>query len=198
MTPWSPADDDRLRHLYALHPSAEVARQLGRSKAAIKNRVNNLGLQKGHNCGCFRKGSISWNKGLHYQPGGRCAETQFKPGRPPELARNYLPIGSERISKDGYLERKISDDQRVAPARRWRGVHILIWEDEHGPRPKGHAVVFIDGDKAHIALDNLQLISRADLMRCNSVHARGPEIAGVSQLIGAITRQINKIERKSA
>ena len=79
--------------------------------------------------------------------------------------------------------------------RRWRAVHILLWEAAHGPLPKGHAIVFKDGDKRHIELDNLQLVTRAELMSRNTMHNYGPEIARVIQLKGAITRQINRRTR---
>ena len=36
------------------------------------------------------------------------------------------------------------------------------------------------------------MVTRAELMRRNSVHNRGPEIARIHQLKGAIMRQINK------
>jgi hypothetical protein len=190
--PWSPEDDATLRQLYDTQPASAIAAALQRTRSAVKNRVIKLGLTKGHNAGRFPKGWTPWNKGTHWVAGGRSAETRFKPGRPPEQARNYVPIGSERLSKDGYLERKISDDQYIAPARRWRGVHILAWEAAHGPVPKGHAVIFKDGNKTNRALDNLELITRADLMRRNTYHNYGKEIAALVQLKGAITRQINR------
>ena len=46
-------------------------------------------------------------------------------------------------------------------------------------------------NRKHIALENLYLMSRADLMRRNSVHNLGPEAARVMQLVGCINRQIN-------
>ncbi len=61
-----------------------------------------------------------------------------------------------------------------------------------------HAVAFKDGNKQNIALDNLELVSRADLMKRNSYHNYGKEIAQLVQLKGAVTRQINKRERNQA
>src|SRR5690606_2302599 len=84
----------------------------------------------------FKKGMTPWNKGkpgstgLH--PNSR--RTQFKPGelqgRAAEIAQ---PIGAERLSKEGYLERKINNDPPFH--RRWRAVHILAWEQANGPVP---------------------------------------------------------------
>jgi hypothetical protein len=189
---WTAAEDAVLCRLYDTLPASEIGLQLGRSKASVQNRIATLGIAKGHNSGRFAKGQTPWNTGAPFVAGGRSADTRFKPGRPPELARNYAPIGTERVSKDGYLERKISDDLRLAPARRWRAVHILIWEATHGPLPSGHAIAFRDSNKRNLAEDNLELVSRADLMRRNSFHRYGKEIAALVQLRATITRQINR------
>ena len=71
------------------------------------------------------------------------------------------------------------------------------WPILEGIIPPGHALIFKDGNKRNFALDNLELVSRAELMRRNSVHNYGPEIARIHQLQGAITRQINKRQGKS-
>jgi hypothetical protein len=97
-------------------------------------------LRRGDNVGAgtrFRKGQESWNKGKPHPASGRSAETQFKPGVRQGVAVDlYKPIGSERISKDGYLQRKINDD--FPTQRRWRAVHLIEWEAVHGPVPAGH------------------------------------------------------------
>lgn len=144
----------------------------------------------------FQPGQAAWNKGLHYQPGGRSEETRFKPGRPASAARNYRPVGSLRLSRDGCLERKVTDDPSVVPAKRWVGVHRLVWSAAHGPVPDGHAVAFLPGRRttieAEITLDALELVTRQELMQRNTYHNYGPEIAKAIQLRGAINRQINK------
>ena len=102
----------------------------------------------------------------------------------------YKPIGTERVTIDGYLERKINDDMPLQ--KRWRAVHIVHWEQVNGPLPAGHALVFRDGNKRNICLENLELLTRAELMRRNSCHNHGPEIAELVRLRAIITRQINK------
>lgn len=78
--------------------------------------------------------------------------TEFKKGHMPH---NYKPVGTERISKDGYLEIKVEDPKK------WKGKHILIWESAHGSIPKNHVVIFADGDKRNFNLENLILITQA-------------------------------------
>jgi hypothetical protein len=122
---------------------------------------------------------------------GRMHGDAVQEGRAPgRRVRLYKPIGTERISKDGYLERKVNDDLPLQ--RRWRAVHLMVWEAAHGPVPKGHAIVFINGDKADIRLDNLQLhhAPRAD----GAEHRAQPAEAArqTVQLLGALNRQIRR------
>lgn len=188
---WTAAEDAELRRLYDTMPASAAAAALSRSKASIKNRVKKLGITKGHNSGGFPPGNVPWNKGAHFIAGGRSAETRFRKGH---LSCRALllkqPVGALRINVDGYLERKINDD--LPFIRRWRAEHLVLWEAVNGPLPAGHAVVFRDGDKTNIALENLECITCAELMRRNSHHNHGPEIAALVQLRGALSRQINR------
>lgn len=219
---WSPEEDALLRQLYPDLSASECARRLGRSVSSVYNQAKRVGLSKSAafwasdksgrvqrgrqdprmQASRFKAGQTPWNKG---KPGstGHHPNTQahqFKPGRRAEEARNYLPIGSERLNHDGVLERKMSDDLSVYPAKRWTPVHRLIWEAAHGPVPRGSVVVFKPGQRAVVAdqitLDRLECITRRELIRRNSVHRR-PELAGIYQLKGAITRQINRINREA-
>jgi hypothetical protein len=87
----------------------------------------------------------------------------FKPGQKPP---NTVPIGAERITADGYVEVKISD-RPGSPRNRWRGKHTLIWEKANGQIPKGHVILFADGDRRNLKLNNLILVSRKELAVIN-------------------------------
>lgn len=134
----------------------------------------------------FVKGQTSWNKGKKFESRGRSAETQFKKGQRP---LNYRPIGSERYTKDGYVEIKVSDT-----GRRWKHKHVHLWEQVNGAVPKGHAVIFLDGDKYNLSLDNLKLITRGELARLNherliSEHAEVTETnINLVRLAGAVRK----------
>ena len=117
-------------------------------------------LNRGHEPTQFKKGRIPFNKGKKkYWAGGE--ETQFKKGNKPW---NYKPVGTERINTDGYVDVKIADPNK------WRAKHVLLWEEAHGPVPTGYALVFADGDKLHVSLDNLLLVTRGQLARLNQNH----------------------------
>ena len=77
-------------------------------------------------------------------------------------------------------------------------VHHIVWREAGREIPRGYRLTFKDGNKRNFALDNLELVSIADMMRRNTVHNYGPEIAQLVQLRGAITRQINRRSKANA
>jgi hypothetical protein len=196
---WTPEADAELAELYKTLSAGEIARRMGRTRCSIKGRLNVIGLKKPEgitNSGRFMPGQASWNKGKHYQAGGRSAETRFKPGCRHGIAlARYLPVGSERVTKDGYIQRKVSDEPTFY--KRWRFVHVLTWEAAHGPVPKGHVVSFKNGDGADCRrVENLELLHRRELMARNTVHNYPEELRQVIRLKGAITKRIATRTRK--
>lgn len=169
--------------LLNLHKSADY-------KAALQARTNQRLTENGK-AHRFHSAQTPWNKGKKGWCGEGCDKTQFKKGQRPHTWR---PLGSERISKDGYLERKITDLQGV---KNYRAVHLILWESVNGPLPPGHAVIFKDGNKQNINLDNLLLVTRAELMLRNTRHRLPPELNAVIQLRGVLNRIINKKKRET-
>lgn len=111
--------------------------------------------------------------------------TMFKKGH---VTHNKQPVGTERLTKDGWLEVKVSDPGT------WKAKHRIVWEDAHGEIPKGYKVVFKNGDKKDIRLENLELISHAELMKRNSMHTRYPEeLRKVMLLKGVLKRKIREL-----
>lgn len=217
---WNPIELEVLWLFYPNSRTDDIAAALGRKISTVYNKAAALGLVKSpeflaspdahrldgkKGTGTrFQKGHVTWNTGTkgicglhpntvrtHFKKGGRLGAAQH----------NYVPIGSERISKDGYLERKVTDDPNLVPARRWVAVHRLVWEAANGPIPAGHAIAFLPGrrtaDVALITPDALELVSRAELARRNHPRNRSPELAKLVQLKGAITRQVNRIAREA-
>lgn len=216
---WSDAERDQLRVLYPDLTASEVAKVMGLRVSQVYLMAKKLGLEKSEAFKAsdrswrmargrqhpsmiatrFKPGHESWNKGTRFVAGGRSAETRFKKGQMSGAAQhNYVPIGSLRVCADGYLERKMTDDPSIVPARRWVAVHRLIWEEANGPIPKNHVVVYKPGRKSvvleEITLDAIECISRKELVRRNSIWGKDPELAKLYQLKGAITRQVNRIK----
>jgi len=210
---WTPEQLAELTRRYPNERTADIARDLGRGLRSVYQKALALGLKKSPDYLAsegagrflrerrasegtqFRAGDEPWNKGRSYDAGGRSHHTRFKKGRPASEAPNYLPLGTERISRDGYLERKVTDDLTVTSSRRWVAVHRLVWEAAHGPIPGGHIVVFKPGcattDRAEISADRLECITRVENMRRNSYHNNYPkEVGQLIQLRGALNRKI--------
>jgi hypothetical protein len=109
------------------------------------------------------------------------------------------PIGSERIESDGYAKIKI------AHPNIWRHKHLAIWEATNGRIPKGHVILFADGDKTNFKLKNLLLVSRRELAVMNrsgliydtaALTKTGKLIADVKLLAGDRKRTALKRKRK--
>lgn len=212
---WSAEDDAVLRSLYADTKTERIAQQLGRTLTATYGRAQKLGLEKseaflaspaacrlrrGDHVGAayrYAKGHVPANKGLR-RPGfaaGRMKETQFKRGqRSGQAARHWMPIGAMRLM-DGYRYTKVSDVPNVPYTVNWKPTHVLLWESTNGKVPPGHALKFVNGDRTDIRLDNLQLITRRQLMARNTVHNLPKPIAEAVQLLGVLRRKINRRSR---
>lgn len=214
--PWTDAEREEVRRRYPDEVTADIGRDINRSVGGIYDQANKMGLKKslafmrrvhGHvltkagESSRFSKGLEPWNKGIPGSTGNHpnTKRTQFKPGRRPEEARNYQPIGTLRICKDGCLERKITDDPALYPSRRWVAVHRLVWEEVNGPMPKGYVVVFKPGmastDPDEITIDRVELITRAELMRRNTRHNLPPELNALIATKARLTRLINERDK---
>lgn len=144
--------------------------------------------------GRFVKGHVSHNAGKKgFAPPGS-EKGWFKPGvRQGVATKLYQPIGTQRISKCGYLERKVNDGLPLQ--RRWRAVHLLEWEAINGPVPKGHALKCLDGNKLNTDPSNWGCIPRGLLPRLNG-HSRRSYDTAPAELKPTIMA-IAKLEHKA-
>lgn len=96
------------------------------------------------------------------------------------------PIGSIRIKeRRQYI--------KIGP-NKWVQLHRYIWEQANGPVPKGHVIIFGDGNFLNTSLDNLILVSYQQLMTMNE---RGlikcnAELTRTGVLIAELANQIGK------
>jgi hypothetical protein len=164
----------------------------------IKSLCARKGWKTGRT-GQFAKGAVPANKGKPCPAGvgGRhpnAVRTQFRKGeRAPQAARNYKPIGTERVTRDGYRERKIHDGLPLQS--RWRAVHLIEWEERHGPIAAGHCLKCLNGDKGHSDPLNWELIPRAMLPRLNGgTHRRLPAYDEVAPELRPTLLAVAKVE----
>ena len=133
----------------------------------IKSYIGNHHLNTGRT-GCFQKGNIPYNKGRKMPPEvyEKTKATMFKKGNIPQ---NYRPVGSERITKDGYIEIKIADPNK------WQLKHKYVYEQINGKIPNGYAILFLDGNKLNTDISNLKLIKRSELLIMNRYNLYGAD-----------------------
>ncbi|MNW37043.1 hypothetical protein D3C74_140740 [compost metagenome] len=140
--------------------------------------------------GQFEKGHVPANKGKKgINQGG--VETQFKKGHKPH---NYMPVGSERVNGDDYV------DVKIANPNKWKGKHLIIWETHHGKQvPKGHAVLFGDGNRRNFDPSNLILVSRAQLavLNKNGLIQNNTELTRTGIIMADIYRKIGERKRSA-
>lgn len=121
----------------------------------LKETLGNHGISTGLT-GRFEKGHVPVNKGKKFPGTGNRAT--FRKGNVPA---NKMNVGEDIITTDGYVKTKIAEPNL------WEYKHKLIWAEAHGPIPEKHSVIFADGNKLNLSIDNLLLVSRAELLMLN-------------------------------
>lgn len=112
----------------------------------VKNNKINSG-RTGH----YQKGVPSWSKGTKGVI--KANSGSFKKGLVPH---NVKPIGSERVSVDGYIEIKVKG------SKAWKLKHRIVYEQHFGKLKPGDVVRFKDDDQLNLEPGNLIKLSRAE------------------------------------
>ena len=164
------------------------------TESAIANIKNKYNLQSGIVRGQFVKGQTSFNKGKKWseymskegQQNSR--KTTFQNGNIPANARS---IGSERLDKNGYILIKIQDGHKN---KNWTRKHRCLYEQAYGKVPKGHKVIFADGDNRNFDLDNLILVSDAEelIMNRNNLFKEDAELTKAGVVVAKLLDKVNK------
>lgn len=156
---WTPEEDALLRELAP-----------GRTIYEISEELRKHGIYRKPAQVRYRKKYLGITSGQVQRPSEKSKATQFKPG---SLPHNTKPIGYERLSRDGYIEVKV----KMRPSNpkcndNFVPKHKLVWEAANGPVPEGCIVVFKDGNKQNITLENLACITRKQNAVLNHAHIR--------------------------
>lgn len=186
------------------HSYIEIATEFNRrfdddiKPRTVKSYIANNKLNTGRT-GRYEKGNIPWSKGRKLSPEQyeKCKATMFKSGSEPQ---NKRPIGAEIVDSSGYAWIKVSDLPYVAgkPRRNWVMKHRHVYEQAHGPIPEGMRIIFLDGDKSNITLENLAMVSPKVLSRMNYNHLiyDDPEATRSGIAIAEVLAKIGELERE--
>lgn len=191
-----------------MKPAKELAemfnKQFGTNITAsnIKTFRGNNKLNSGLT-GRFEKGNIPMNKGKKWeefmseQGQANSRRTCFKKGNTPA---NSDPVGTEKWKSshsdrddEGFLYVKVQDKKGRL---NWKQKHRLIWERAYGPIPKGYKVIFLDGNRHHIELSNLALVSNSQMLilNKNNLIYDEQELTKVGINIAKVKDKVNKIK----
>jgi len=176
--------DNRTLPSKELH--TEFSKKFNRTGVSATN-LGSLRKRKGWltgRSGCFHKGHKPHNAGSAGTGLMKPNKTSFKQGARPH---NWMPVGSTRVSKDGYIEVK-TQEPRV-----WAQLHTLVWSAKHGEVPSGHCVAFKDGDKENIHPDNLELITRNENLQINRLQCSSLDLE-----LRPVVRTLGKLIAKTS
>lgn len=197
---WKDDEIEYVRKIYPYHSNKDVVKMI-QQKFGISITENNLKNIKNNydipnkvipNSGCYRKGKEPWNKGktMSEETKEKVKHTWFKKGMIP---KNYKPVGSTRITKDGYTEIKAADPNK------WVLYHRHLYEEAHGEKlTKNDAIIFADGDQTNFDIDNLVKVNRANLLYLNNKKLifDDPELTKAGVNVSKIAEKIRQRERK--
>lgn len=118
--------------------------------------------------GWYRKGRPPANKGRRQSE--FCTPEKLKASRATQYQKghrpvNELPVGTIVTGKGGYLIRKKA--MEGGQWGRWEFLHRAVWEEHNGTIPDGMCIVFKDGNKQNCDIDNLMIVSRAEMVTLN-------------------------------
>lgn len=180
--PWTEQEDNLLEVFYGKTRTEEIARAMGRSPGSVYARAFQRGLKKSEE---YMKAT----HGQHLIELVRAGVSKpFRKGESPYIGAK--PVGSERINSYGFLERKVAETENKRT--NWKFVHHLVWEQHFGPIPEGYAVLFKDGNKRNIVIENLECLSKAQLIRRYSIVNWPKPLAEIVRLQAAIKRIVKK------
>ena len=151
----------------------------------LKITLNNHKISTGLT-GRFEKGHVAHNKGKKFP--GTGSRTAFKKGNVPA---NKMNVGEDTITTDGYVKTKIAEPNV------WEYKHKLIWKEKNGPIPEGHSVIFADGNKLNLSIDNLLLVSKAELLMLNRrrLISEDSELTKTGLNVVKVMNKIHKIKK---
>lgn len=183
---WSTEELEWLRSNYPIYVLPELLVKFNEhfntdiTKTALKGILDKYKIHCGRKSQ-WVKGQTAWNKGMTWddymtdEGQIKSRKTCFNTERTVNNANyNDLPVGTEYVWK-GYIIVKTDKSEGTKARRWWKLKHHLVWEQAHGPIPKDHNVIFLDGNNRNFDLDNLALVNDAELaiMNKNKLYFKG-------------------------
>ena len=191
---WTEAQWQFLLEMYKGRTYIELANLINEKFAIsitpkqVKTRLYRQGIRKGGAGGKYEKGHTPWNKGnkMHFY---NLPKSCYKKGH---VSLNRKEVGSERVNRDGYWEVKVGNPSC------WKLKHRVIYEEHYGEIPHRYAIIFLDGDKTNLNIENLAAVSQAELLKMNyfKLFSKDPEITKAGIMVARLMVETSKKERE--
>lgn len=145
----------------------------------------------------LQKGNVPHSKGkkieefMKPQTVAKFKANQYKKGDNPH---NALEVGTEtlRTDKTGIVYTMI----KVEGYRTVQLKHRIIWQEHHKIKvPKGHNIVFKDGDTFNFAISNLECVSNTDLMLRNTIRRYPADLQKTMTKVAKLKKLISKKQK---
>ena len=122
------------------------------------------------------KGTEPWNKNL-------------KIGN--SHIHNLKNTGDEYISSNGFTMMKLDNPTR------WVQKHRYLYEQQFGEIPRDKVLIFLDGNKQNLNLDNLKCITRKQLIKMNQngLFYNNAELTEAGSELANLMLKINEVSK---
>jgi hypothetical protein len=83
---------------------------------------------------------------------------------------------------------------------RFKAKHVVVWEKKHGPVPKGTALIFKDGNVENCRIGNLEIVTRAELLKLNQLGYRKfpSQLKPTVLILAKLKTKTSQLNRKSS
>lgn len=190
---FSKKEDNYLRRNYLKIPAKRMSKILGRSESGARQRMQVLGLvvpdkirRQFIKQSQFKKGHKPKNFGqkMSKEVYKKCRKTMFKKGNKPY---NTKYDGCIQIRRD--KTKRLYKYIRLSEGK-WQMLNVYNWEKVNGKVPEGYIVVFKNNDTMNCDISNLELITREENMKRNTIHNYPIEIVKTIRTISKLNKLI--------
>ena len=206
-TTFTDEQDEIIKDNYLEIPVKRLAAILGKKHdISVHTRIRQLGLiippeivEKRKLSRFFKKGHTPYNKGLKQidflseEQIEVSKKTQFKKGHIPATA--VRKPGTIRVRGYGQGKKRKRVNYKVQFIQledfSWQPLHIHNWEKINGKVPEGYVLWFKDGVTMNAESDNIELITREESIKRNSIHRYPEDLKKIMFLKGKLNQMIN-------
>lgn len=201
MAKFTKEEDKFLLDNYLKIPAKRMSVMLGRSESSARQRMKLLGIvvppevvERFRKESQFSKGHVPVNKGkpMSEQTRQKVARTWFPKGNLPANTAPKDGTITIRTDKTGRKYKFI----RIAIGK-WVPLHQYRWEQRRGPIPAGMHLWFKDGNSLNCTMKNLELVTRAENIRRNTIQRYPKEVQLAMKRISKINKKLKCLETKS-